>query len=465
MPSAKSNFTRRDFIKASAAGLTLPLLTAFSSGKSESKPESDQLLLKNATVLTMDDELGDFETADILIDGEFIRKISPSIEEDVESVDASDHIIIPGFVDTHRHMWQGVLRNILPDGLLSDYMRVVTGSARSVFRPDDAYIGNLVSALGAIDAGITTILDWSHIGNSPDHTDAAIRGLEEAGIRGVYAFGSGDNTPENRHPEDIERLKKEYFSSDDQLLTLAIGAGINADQWDLARKVDARISVHVNGTGDLLPLAEHLGPDVTCIHCCNLLDEEWELLAQSGTGVSISSPVEMIMGHGIPPIQQTLDYGILPSLSVDVETTVPGNMFKQMQSVYTLQRMQILARERKGEENLPALLTPKQILKFATTNGAVHNGLNEKIGSLSPGKKADLVMLRKDHINTMPINNAYGAVVLGMDRSNIDGVIINGSIKKWNGKLLHKNIDRIKENAVQSQRYIYEQSELDYNLF
>lgn len=340
-------------------------------------------------------------------------------------------------------------------------MRVVTGSARSVFRPDDAYIGNLISALGAMDAGVTTILDWSHIGNSPEHSDAAIEALKESGIRGVYAYGSGDNTPENAFPEDLKRLKNEFFGSDDQLLTLAIGAGINAYQWQLAREVGARISVHVNGTGDLLPLADHLGPDVTCIHCCNLLDEEWKLLAETETGVSISSPVEMIMGHGIPPIQQTLDFGISPSLSVDVETTVPGNMFKQMQSVYTLQRMQVLAREREGEENLPDLLSPKEVLKFATLNGAIHNGLQQKVGSITPGKLADLVMLRKDAINISPVNNVYGAVVLGMDRSNVDGVIINGSVKKWDGQLLHENIDEIKMKAARSQEYIYENSDLD----
>ena len=118
-------------------------------------------------------------------------------------------IVMPGFVDTHRHMWQGALRNILPNGLLSDYGRDITGTARSVFRPEDAHIGDLVSALGAINAGVTTVLDWSHIGNSPEHSDAAIAGLRESGIRAVYAFGGGasgaSESVSGRHPAAAPR--------------------------------------------------------------------------------------------------------------------------------------------------------------------------------------------------------------------------------------------------------------------
>ncbi len=451
-------FSRKIFLKGAGAGIIFPFLPVSLSNPVSSVPSGNRMLLKGGTVLTMDEDIGDYEKADILIENGIIKEIAPSIETDTESVDASGHVIMPGFVDTHRHMWQGCIRNILPDGLLSDYVRVVLGQARPVFRPEDAAIGNLISALGAIDAGITTVLDWSHIGNSPAHTDAAIEGLKDSGIRAVYAYGSGDSTPVNRYPEDIHRLREKYFSSDDQLLSLALGAGINAAQWDLAREAGARISVHVNGTGDLLPLADRLGPDVTCIHCCNLLDEEWELLAATGTGVSISSPVEMIMGHGVPPIQQTLDYGILPSLSVDVETTVPGDMFTQMQSVFTLQRMQVLARERAGEENVPGLLTAKEVLRFATINGAIHNRLDQKTGSLTPGKQADMIMLSLEHVNIMPVNNLYGAVVSGMDRQNVEMVMIGGVIKKWQGKLVRDDLQIIKKRAIQSREGIFERA-------
>ena len=439
----------------------LPFLPGFSNSRAEDLPGGNRFVIRGGTVLTMDDAIGDYEQADVLIENGIISEISPSIETDAEVIDATGHIVMPGFVDTHRHMWQGCLRNILPNGRLSDYMQVVQGQARPVFLPDDAYSGNLVSALGALDAGITSILDWSHISNTPAHSDAAIRALVDSGIHAVYAYGSGDNTPENRHPEDIHRIKKEFFEGKNELLTLALATGINRDHWELARELGIRITVHVNGTGDLLSVSDLLGPDVTCIHCCNLLDEEWELLAETGTGVSIASPVEMIMGHGIPPIQQALDFGVLPSLSVDVETTVPGDMFSQMQSVFTLQRMQILARERAGEENLPELLTAKEVLRFATINGAIHNGLDKKTGSLTPGKLADIIMLSGNHINTAPLNNAYGALVTGMDRTNVEMVMVNGRIKKWNGRLVREDPDEILENARRSKEGIFERSGMD----
>ncbi|MDG5767100.1 amidohydrolase family protein [Balneolales bacterium ANBcel1] len=453
--------SRKDFLIGAGAGIILPFIPGSSgSAQPNAVPNSGRYLLKGGTVLTMDDDLGDFDSADVLVEDGVISAVAASVNSDAEVIDAAGHIVLPGFVDSHRHMWQGCIRNMLPDGLLSDYVRVVLGQARPVYRPDDAHIGTLISALGAIDAGVTTVLDWSHIGKSPAHTDAAVRGLRDSGIRALYAYGSGDATPENRYPDDLRRLRDEVIPPDDPLLTLALGAGINAGQWELARETGVRISVHVNGTGDLLPMTELLGPDVTCIHCCNLLDEEWELLAANRTGVSISSPVEMIMGHGIPPIQQTLDYGILPSLSVDVETTVPGNMFTQMQSVQTLQRMQILARDRAGESDLPDLLTAREILRFATVNGAIHNGLDHLTGTLTPGKQADIQMLSLGHINTMPVNSPYGAVVTGMDRTNVDMVMVAGDIKKWKGKLVRTDLDQIASQALRSRDGIFERAGL-----
>jgi tetratricopeptide (TPR) repeat protein len=169
--------------------------------------------------------------------------VRPNIQAEVAVIDASNMIVMPGFVDTHRHIWEGILRSILPNGLLSDYLRDITGAARAVYRPEDAYAGNLVSTLGAINAGITTLLDWSHIGNSPEHTDAAIAALQDAGIRAVYAYGGGIAGPANKFPQDIHRLRAQYFSSADQLLTLARATGINAAHWAVAREVGASPSM------------------------------------------------------------------------------------------------------------------------------------------------------------------------------------------------------------------------------
>jgi 5-methylthioadenosine/S-adenosylhomocysteine deaminase len=421
-------------------------------------PKSDRILLKGGSVLTFDPDIGDFEKADVFIEGSKIAAVGENIEIEAEKIDASEMIVMPGFVDTHRHMWQGALRNILPNGLLTDYLQHILGSIRAVYRPEDVYIGNLTSALGAINAGVTTVLDWSHIGNSPEHTDAAIEGLQESEIRGVYAFGGGVPGPRNSYPHDIRRLRKELFASDNQLLTLALAAGLDASQWKIARDVGARISVHVNGAGQLIPFADVLGTDVTCIHCTNLLEEEWQLLADTGAGVSISAPVEMIMGHGIPPIQQALEHGIQPSLSVDVETNIAGEFFTQMRSVFTLQRMQALQRRRTNEDDSPDLLTVREVLEFATGTGARHNGLDHKTGTLTPGKEADIIMLRKDMLNVIPVNDVYGAVVLSMDTGNVDTVLISGKIKKWGGELTDIDKNRINRLIDESRDYVLSKS-------
>jgi cytosine/adenosine deaminase-related metal-dependent hydrolase len=450
--------SRREFL--AAAGMVT------SSGLLATQSTPRRTLLKGGCVLTLDTRLGNFERADVLVEGTRILDIRPNITAtNATTIDASNTIVMPGFVDTHRHMWEGQLRNILPDGLLSDYSRDITGTARAVFRPEDVEIGDLVSALGAINAGVTTVLDWSHIGNSPEHSDAAIEGLRESGIRAVYASGGGTAGPRNQFPADIRRLRRQYFSSDDQLLTLAMATGLSPSDWRVARDVGARITIHVRGANALVPVKDALGPDITWVHCNGLADADWQLIRSSGGNVSISCPIEMEMGHGIPPIQEALDHGIRPSLSADVETQMPGEFFTQMRSVFTLQRMLLLARERSGEQGLPKLLTAREVIELATVEGARDNNLDKKVGTLSPGKEADIIMLRTDQINVMPVNNAFGAIVLGMDTSNVDTVLIAGKIVKRQGKLVGVDLDRIRRQAEQSRDYLLSKTGWPKTLF
>jgi len=436
---------RREFLIAGAGILAASVAHA----------QRRQILLKGGCVLTLDPRLGDFDTADVLIDGATIAAVGPNLTAgNAQVIDASHAIVMPGLVDTHRHMWEGQLRNILPNGLLSDYTRDITGTARAIYRPEDAHIGDLVSALGAINAGVTTVLDWSHIGNSPEHTDAAIAGLKESGLRSVYAFGGGAQGSRNQFPQDIRRLRRQYFSSADQLLTLAMATTTDAAAWAVARDVGAPITLHVNGAGSLVQMASAMRSDCTYIHCNNLTEEEWRLIASTGGHVSIAGPIEMEMGHGVPPFQQAIAHGIRPSLSVDVETEMPGELFSQMRSAMTLQRMQVLARERAGERNLPKLLTVKEVVEFATIDGAKANALDAKVGTLTPGKQADVILLRHDRINVLPLNNAYSAVVQGMDTSNVDTVIIGGKLMKSGGQLVGVDVARVARLAESSRDYI-----------
>jgi len=437
---------RRDFLIASAGVLA--------TAGAQAQPRR-RVLLKGGCVLSLDARVGDFDSADVLIDGATIAAVGPNLTAGgAQVIDASHAIVMPGLVDTHRHMWEGSLRGILPNGLLSDYTRDITGAARAIFRPEDAHAGDLVSALGAINAGVTTVLDWSHIGNSPEHTDAAIAGLKESGIRSVYAFGGGTAGPRNQFPQDIRRLRRQYFSSSDQLLTLAMATTTDAAAWAVAREVGAPITLHVNGAGSLVPMAPAMKSDCTYIHCNNLTEEEWQLIASTGGHVSIAGPIEMEMGHGVPPFQQAIAHGIRPSLSVDVETEMPGELFTQMRTAMTLQRMQVLARERAGEKNLPTLLTVRDVVEFATIDGARANALDAKIGTLTPGKQADIIVLRHDRLNVLPLNNAYSAVVQGMDTSNVDTVFIGGKLMKSGGQLVGVDVARVAKLAESSRDYL-----------
>jgi len=415
----------------------------------------------------------------VLIEGTKIAAVGPDLAAagGAEVIDASNMIVMPGFVDTHRHIWEGLLRNVGVDTPLEGregYIRFVLGKFAPAFRPQDAYVGNLVSALGALDAGITTLLDWSHIQGSPEHTDAVIKALQDSGIRAVFAYGFpwwGDWN--DRQPSWFVRAAKTYFSSRDQMLTLALAAPgpefvdfeIARDHWKLAREVDARITTHVGvgsygqeGKVQEMGEAGLLRDDTTYIHCTTLNEDEIQMIVDTGGTVSLASSVEMMMGHGMPPIQKFLDRGLKPSLSVDVETNVPGDMFTQMRSVMSLQHAQAYEKQLAGEARVPERITTRDVLAYATIEGARANGLAHKTGSLTPGKAADVVMLRTDRPNVFPVNDPIGAVVWSMDTSNVDSVFVAGKPMKRNGKLLHVDWNAVKKAVIESREYVLKKS-------
>jgi cytosine/adenosine deaminase-related metal-dependent hydrolase/ribose/xylose/arabinose/galactoside ABC-type transport system permease subunit len=437
-----------------------------------------RILLKGGIVITLDREIGNFQRGDVLIEGDKIAAVGHDLAADnAEIIDASNMIVMPGFIDSHRHIWEGLLRNIGTDVPLegrNSYMSHVLGNLAPAYRPVDAYVGNLVSALGAIDAGITTLLDWSHIQASPDHTDAIVDALRTSGIRAVFAYGFpwwGKWEP--NQPGWFLRAAKTHFSSNGQLLTLALAPygpeftefEVTKSHWKLARDVGARISVHVGvGTfGKRGKLAEFgraglLGDDTTYIHCTTLSDEEIQMIVDTGGTVSIAAPVEMMMGHGMVPTQKFLDRGLRPSLSVDVETNVPGDMFTQMRTILSLQRAMLFSRSLAGEENLPPFLTARDALEFATIEGARANGLDHKVGTLTPGKEADVITLRTDRINVIPVNDPIGAVVWGMDTSNVDSVFVAGKPMKRNGELVGVDLNCVHKLVLEARDYVVNKS-------
>lgn len=435
-------------------------------------------LIRGGTVISVDPAIGNFKQGDVLIEDDKIAAVGAALDvSDAEVIDASNMVVMPGFIDTHRHMWEGILRNIGVDVPLegdASYLAFVLGTLQPAYRPEDVYAGNLVSAIGCLNAGITTVLDWSHIQSSPEITDAAVQALQETGIRAVFAYGfpwHGDWNP--NQPEWFNRAANQYFTSTDQLLTYALApygpefAPLENCQahWEMARAVGARVTVHVGvgSFGKHGKLAEFgkaglMGPDTTYIHCTTLNDEEVQMIVDSGGSISLAVPVEMLMGHGMVPTQRFLDRGLAPSLSVDVETNVPSDMFSQMQHAMALQHALVFDRKLSGEENVPEQVTSRDVLGWATIEGAKANGLADRTGSLTPGKQADVILLRADTINVVPINDPIGAVVEAMDTSNVDSVFVAGKAKKRDGKLLDVDLNRVSSLAYASRDYVVAKS-------
>ncbi len=461
--------SRRNFLKLSAglaAGeATVQLLPGRAVAQGVGDPGAElarlqaqrRILLKGGVVLTLDRQIGDFAQADVLIEGGKISAVRPNIavsEETAAVIDAANHILIPGFVDTHSHSYQGILRGIMTNGALDpDYNRDVQTNLTPAFQPVDVYAGVMMTALGLIDMGTTAIVDLSQISHTPEHSDACIRALQDSGIRAVYAYSRGLG-PAAQYPADIVRLQRSYFSTKDQLLTLALGVGLDAKLFAAAREAGVPAVLHSrNASEGLLALgrAGLLRSGDEYIHCTNLSDDAWRLIKDTGGRVSLCPQIEMSMGHGTPAVQDALDHGLRPSLSSDHSVTIAPDFFTAMRSVFTFQRMQSFARARSGAQNPPPLLTCREVLEFATIEGARCANLDDKIGTLTPGKEADIVMLRADRLSLWPLNNAPGTVVNLMNPGNVDTVFIAGKVRKWRGNLVGVDVPRLMRMADEAR--------------
>jgi 5-methylthioadenosine/S-adenosylhomocysteine deaminase len=421
-----------------------------------------RLLIRNGFVVSMDPDIGEIAHGDVLVeDGKLAEVGRGIVASEAEEIDAAGMIVMPGFVDTHRHVWQTPVRGVLPCCTLDHYFAVMLGSVGGHYRPEDVYIGNYAGSLEALNGGVTTLLDWSHISNTPDHSDAAIQGLRDARIRAVYAHGVPTGGEwwafsELDHPEDIRRVRDAYFSSDDQLVTLALAARapgnsnfeVAKHDWALARELGIRISVHVgmrltgvhvNHVKNIHDLGL-LGADTTYIHCTDSTEEELDLIAESGGSTSVAPYVEMLMGHGHPPTGKLLARGVRPSLSVDVVSSVPGEMFTQMRTALVQDRIGSFTDS--PDLAFEPTLGHKDVLEFATIDGARACALEDKVGSLTPGKQADIVLLKTNAINTAPMINPMGTIVVFSDTSNVDSVFVAGRAVKRGGELLDVDLER-----------------------
>lgn len=430
---------------------------------------ADRILIKNAIVLSQDPDIGELPRADILVEGDTIKDVRPDLSaDDAEVIDATGDIVIPGFVDTHRHTWETSIRTSAPDYTLGAYFGSILDKFAPNYRPEDVHAANLWGALECINAGITTLVDWSHIMNTADHADAAVKGLQDSSIRSVFAFGFPNTSiqawwfgldwagsVERINGDEARRVRSQYLSDDRGLITMALATrGTNfckpdvvQYEWELAKELGVNITVHVamdrfGYTKMQLRGLKDMGllyPNTTYVHSSHLLDDEWQMVADSGGNVSLAPQIEMQMGHGWAPAATAAKMGIPIGLSSDVATTASSDQFTQMHAVFASERARrhqvAWDEDLDGNTATPDLITARDVLRWATIDGAKVAGVSDWSGSITPGKKADLVIIDTKAVNVSPVIDAVGAVVCAADISNVKTVLVDGKVLKRDFKL------------------------------
>ncbi len=442
------------------------------------------LLLKGGRVVSLDPEIGHLPLGDVLIAGTEVVRVSQSIDEpDAEVFDASNMIAIPGFIDTHRHTWQTAIKSMSSDWSLPEYLAGIRGRLGPRFSPEDVYAATLLGATEALNAGVTTLVDWAHIMNSPEHADGSVAALKEFGGRAVFAHGTPNDEQIAEwyidstipHSDDIRRVRAEHFANDDGLVTLMMAARgpqhttpeTSAGDWRLAREIGVRITTHA-GEGawslrhqPVLRLHEQgvLGPDTTFVHGNQFSDNDLRLIADSGGSISISPEVEMHMGLGFPITGRSLQHGIVTSLSVDVPVTVGGDMFSVMRCALATERALVNEESIRRVEMVERLtITTDTILRMATIDGARSCGLDDRVGSISPGKEADIVLIRADDLNLAPLNQPVASIVVMAHPGNVDSVLVAGRFVKKHGAMISVDPRAVLQRATRSRDSLLERA-------
>jgi cytosine/adenosine deaminase-related metal-dependent hydrolase len=436
---------------------------------------ADRTLIKDGYVLSMDPEIGELERGSVLIEGDRIAAVEGDLGEvDAEVIDADGAVVLPGFVDTHRHTWQTALRAICADWTLFDYTIGMRMTLSPRCTAHDVYVGNYVGALEALDAGVTTILDFSHCNNTPEHADNAIEGLVDAGIRALFAYGYFHPpmaepyfTSHEMRIEDSKRVQREIGSLSTDLIAMGISLtepglipfGQTRDEVEAARDLGVVMATHTGcvwslPTGlDKFAALGLLGPDMVHVHCNTCTDDEWELLRQSGAKISTSPETEIQMGMGHPPIRRALDLGLTLSLSCDVMSGNSGDMFTQMRFGLQFARcMDNDAFNEKRDDPRELSYSARDALRWATINGATAMGMDDRIGSLTPGKQADVIVVGpgNDRLNMIAPANPVGAVVTQANASNVQSVLVAGKPVKRDGRLVGVDFPRVRRMVEES---------------
>jgi cytosine/adenosine deaminase-related metal-dependent hydrolase len=425
---------------------------------------SKELLIKGGHVVTVDPDLGDLPVGDVLAADGVITAVGQDLRPataDAEVIDAAGRLVIPGLVDTHRHVWQGAIGGYTPQITGAGYGPAVLTGISLKHTPDDVYAGTLWGALQALDAGITTIADWAHNDQSPAHADADLRGLRDSGIRGFFLYGGpgpATDDPNPPHPADARRMRDEYFASGSYgrlRMGMALrgpaftSADRNAADFAFARELGLPISIHVGmaGTGDAVATLERdrlLDSDVNYVHGNFLTDAEWDLLAASGGTMTITPSTDMLMQFGtFPSTGAALSRGIVSGFGIDTICSAGTDLFSEMRLALAAERSRANASTVSSDKMVPTVdLHQRDMLRLATIGGARVWHLESEIGTLTPGKQADIAIidLRSPHLDGF--GDPVAVMVLGAGPADVETVIVGGDVVKHKGQLVGSHVSK-----------------------
>jgi cytosine/adenosine deaminase-related metal-dependent hydrolase len=421
------------------------------------------ILFRNGALLTMDPDVPNLACGDLLVEGGRIAAVAPHIAAgDAEVIDASGSIVMPGLVDAHHHAWLGVMRRLMPDvDDLFAYIDVVAGKLGRHYRPLDIYLSTKLTAVASLDAGITTIIDACHNSRSPEHSDAALDALAESGMRALHMAGPGmdKGAPSAHLPGDLERLARK-FNTGGGLVRVGLFGQLNLGWWEAARRLDMRILTEF--IGDLATLGPEfaapgiLGPHNIFNHCTRIPQDTWRLLADAGVSITVNPRSDALFGFDDDSFayQQAVDHGLAPALGIDLDTAFGSDMFGEMHALFNQQRAAMRTRRFRGEADVPGPIAAVDVLRAATVNGARAAGLDDVTGTLTPGKQADIIMVRTRGAAVFPVTNAIATIVQAVERSDVDTVMVAGRLRKRAGTLLDVDLDKLAAEVTASRDYL-----------
>jgi 5-methylthioadenosine/S-adenosylhomocysteine deaminase len=431
------------------------------------------LVFRNATVLTMDDGHHVLDGTDVLVDGERIAAVGPALEvpAGTAEIDASGGIVMPGMIDTHRHMWQTAMRGYGADWTLTQYFVWYYLSWGKVFRPQDVYAGNLLSAIESLEAGVTTTVDWSHGLQTTDHADAAVDALTEVPGRFVLAYGNIQQGPwEWSATPEFRSFVSRRFTSGDDMLGLQMAFDVTGDPefperaaFEVARDLGVPVTTHAGvwqvTKDDSIRLMHENGfmtPSTIYVHAASLSPDSYHRIAATGGSASVSTESEQSAGQGYPPTWRLRDYGIPVSLSQDTSVWWSGDLFSAMRGTLSADRARDHLEAHGRQETVTHhRLRAEEVIDWATRGGARALGLDSVTGSLEPGKKADVVLIKNDASPVMiPLLNPYGHVAFQAQRGDVHTVLVNGRVVKYDHRLVGADLARARQISEQTVDYL-----------